>query len=129
MKPLFRMWRDSLVAGFHNSFTILSAEVEGRSYGGGVLELVPSEIARLVVPLVDLKRYLPAIDKLCREAGGQVDSNDTLIAATDDLLCRFLPQLKPLLPDLVTARLRLRHRRFDGGTTVPMAAGPSEWSV
>ena len=30
----------ALSAGFHNSLTLLSAELEGRSFGGGVLELV-----------------------------------------------------------------------------------------
>jgi adenine-specific DNA-methyltransferase len=41
-----------LVLGFVNSLTCLTAELEGRHYGGGVLELVPSEIERLLVPLV-----------------------------------------------------------------------------
>lgn len=42
----------SLVYSFINSATMLTAEIEGRHYGGGVLELVPSEIRKLVVPLV-----------------------------------------------------------------------------
>jgi len=41
----------SLVYSFFNSLTCLSAELEGRHYGGGVLELVPSEIERLILPL------------------------------------------------------------------------------
>ena len=44
---------ETLVACFLNSVTALSAELEGRFYGGGVLELVPSEIERLIVPYVD----------------------------------------------------------------------------
>jgi len=40
-----------LVGCFINPLTALSAEVEGRHYGGGVLELIPSEIERLLVPL------------------------------------------------------------------------------
>jgi hypothetical protein len=32
-----------------NSLTALTAELEGRHYGGGVLELVPSEIEKLAV--------------------------------------------------------------------------------
>lgn len=39
-----------LVAAFVNGATALSAELEGRHYGGGVLELVPSEIERLLLP-------------------------------------------------------------------------------
>ena len=42
---------EKLVSCFINPLTALSAEVEGRHYGGGVLELVPSEIERLLVPL------------------------------------------------------------------------------
>ena len=40
-----------LVSNFVNPLTALSAELEGRHYGGGVLELVPSEIERLLIPL------------------------------------------------------------------------------
>jgi adenine-specific DNA-methyltransferase len=42
---------DKLVGCFVNPLTALSAELEGRHYGGGVLELIPSEIERLLVPL------------------------------------------------------------------------------
>jgi hypothetical protein len=43
---------EALVLGFVNSLTCLSAEMEGRHYGGGVLELVPSEIERLLIPTI-----------------------------------------------------------------------------
>jgi adenine-specific DNA-methyltransferase len=51
---------EKLVYCFFNPITAISAELEGRYYGGGVLELVPSEIEKLVVPIpheitVDLK--------------------------------------------------------------------------
>ncbi len=42
---------EQLACCFVNSLTALTAELEGRHYGGGVLELVPSEIGRLLVPL------------------------------------------------------------------------------
>ena len=41
----------TLVGAFVNPLTALSAELEGRTYGGGVLELVPSEIERLLIPI------------------------------------------------------------------------------
>jgi tRNA1(Val) A37 N6-methylase TrmN6 len=62
-----RTWpADRLVSSFASSLTALSAELEGRHYGGGVLELVPSEIARLLLasrtpaPLADLDTALRA---------------------------------------------------------------------
>jgi adenine-specific DNA methylase len=42
---------EKLVGCFINPITALSAELEGRHYGGGVLELTPSEIEKLLVPL------------------------------------------------------------------------------
>lgn len=58
---------NKLVGCFINPITALSAELEGRHYGGGVLELVPSEIERLLIPLpakvtIDVEN----IDKLIR---------------------------------------------------------------
>lgn len=41
---------EQMVYGFVNALTSLSAELEGRHYGGGVLELVPSEIEKLLIP-------------------------------------------------------------------------------
>ena len=41
----------TIVGSFINSITALSAETEGRHYGGGVLELVPSEIRKLIIPI------------------------------------------------------------------------------
>ncbi|SHG51906.1 N-6 DNA Methylase [Fodinibius roseus] len=42
-----------LVYNFLNSFTALTAELEGRFYGGGVLELIPSEIKKTYVPIIN----------------------------------------------------------------------------
>lgn len=114
MRPLFGRWKESIVAAFHNSLTILSSEIEGRTYGGGVLELVPSELARIVVPLVEFKKHLNRLDRICREAGGQSDNEDTLIHATNELLCKELPRMRSLIPDLESAREHLRRRRFFG---------------
>ncbi|MGD9587527.1 MAG: N-6 DNA methylase [Pyrinomonadaceae bacterium] len=54
---------ESLVGCFINPLTALSAELEGRHYGGGVLELVPSEIERLLLPMPkDFKADVKALD-------------------------------------------------------------------
>lgn len=58
---------DTLVGSFINPLTALSAELEGRHYGGGVLELIPSEIERLAVPLpAKVKIDLVDLDKAIR---------------------------------------------------------------
>lgn len=58
---------EGLVASFVNPLTALSAELEGRHYGGGVLELVPSEIERLILPMPKkAKVNLAQLDKTIR---------------------------------------------------------------
>jgi adenine-specific DNA-methyltransferase len=64
---------EELVYCFLNSLTALSIELEGRHYGGGVLELVPSEIERVLLAVP--KGICPQIyelDKLVRELPARV---------------------------------------------------------
>ena len=57
----------ALVSCFLNPLTALSAELEGRHYGGGVLELVPSEIERLMIPMpTNVDVNLRSLDKAVR---------------------------------------------------------------
>jgi adenine-specific DNA methylase len=59
---------DAVAAMCFTSLTAASAEIEGRSYGGGVLELEPTEAERLLVPAsVSPALRLSEIDSLIRE--------------------------------------------------------------
>lgn len=102
----------AFVASFHNSLTLLTAEVEGRSFGGGVLELVPGEVARLAVPEAPrLASALVELDALAR--GGD---EEVLIAATDRRLVACGIGLAPrLLRVLAEARAALLARRLARG--------------
>lgn len=51
IRPLGNIDPDALVYCFMNPITAISAELNGRYYGGGVLELVPSEIEKLWIPI------------------------------------------------------------------------------
>jgi len=113
MKPGFKRQAPDLVAGFHNSLTLLTAEVEGRSFGGGVLELVPSEISRLLVALpagfADELPRLHAAAKDMSEFDGEV-----LIEETDLLLRKYEPGLTDDMAEtLHEARGVLLQRRLD----------------
>lgn len=45
---------NSLIYSFYNSLTLAFAELDGRYYGGGVLELTPNEFKNLPLPYVDI---------------------------------------------------------------------------
>jgi len=57
---------EQLVASFINPLTALSAELEGRHYGGGVLELVPSEIEKLLIPVPKKRFDVSKVDEAVR---------------------------------------------------------------
>jgi len=101
-------------AGFHNSLTLLTAELEGRSFGGGVLELVPSEISRLSVPFIHgFGAQLKHLDGLSRSSGN-LDGSENLIDETDGLiLCADTGVSPRLMDDLRDARSVLLRRRLD----------------
>jgi adenine-specific DNA-methyltransferase len=107
---------DSLTATFHNSLTLLTAEIEGRSFGGGVLELVPSEVGRLSVPLLPgAGQWLPELDATLRSGHAEA-----VIDATDDRLVRARAIPRRLLATLADARLHMmarRHERNAGETS------------
>ena len=40
----------SLISSYYNSLSLAFSEIVGRSYGGGVLELMPSEAVKILIP-------------------------------------------------------------------------------
>lgn len=57
----------ALTASYYNSLSLAFTEVSGRSHGGGVLELMPNEAERVLLPYhKDNSSLLPTIDKLIR---------------------------------------------------------------
>ncbi len=113
MLGLFSPREQDLVSGFQNTLTLLSSEIEGRTYGGGVLELVPSEIARLHVPLLSTSPLLGELDSLSRSNGGQRDGSEAVVSMTDAALGDQIDGYADLLPVLRRARARLITRRMD----------------
>jgi len=58
----------ALTASYYNSLSLAFTEVCGRSHGGGVLELMPNESERIVLPYhIDNASLLPTIDKFIRD--------------------------------------------------------------
>lgn len=98
-----------LVCSFINSLTALTAELEGRHYGGGVLELVPSEIERLLVPVTRTPRTL--LGRLDRAVRAGV-APEQLLACQDRALLRPLGLTEGEQESLFLAWDRMRRRRL-----------------
>ncbi|KZS79107.1 lactate dehydrogenase [Mycobacterium kansasii] len=103
-----------LAAVFHNSATFAFAEIMGRSYGGGVLELEPGEAELLPVPP---PAY--ASSELARDVDLLLKSNETE-KALDIVDRHVLIERLGLSPDLVAscraAWSTLRGRRRNRGS-------------
>lgn len=58
----------AFVASFYNSVSLAFSEIVGRSYGGGVLELMPNEVEEIIIPYkVENEELFNTIDKLIRD--------------------------------------------------------------
>ena len=77
-----------LALGTLSTLSQLSAELVGRSYGGGVLKLEPKELARLAVPLVPVEtsdELALKVDSLLRQnrLSEATDAVDSALLASD----------------------------------------------
>lgn len=97
----------ALVVCFLNSLTALSAELEGRHYGGGVLELVPSEIDRLKVPYVPN----PGIDIFYLNNFVKNHSVDEILEQQDEIIFSTLGIATEQMKKLQSALARIKSRR------------------
>jgi adenine-specific DNA-methyltransferase len=102
----------TLVSSFINSLTAISAEVEGRHYGGGVLELVPSEIRKLLVPIQKFdEKEIYKLNSLIQNG----ISSEELLAQQDKKILTPLgfSNKETALLSQAWSRLHLRRQRRD----------------
>lgn len=98
---------ETLIYCFLNSLTALSAELEGRHYGGGVLELVPSEIEKLLLPIpATIRPELSKLDAMVRKS-----SAADVLEQQNEAVLGALGLSKAEQGDLLSAWLRLKNRR------------------
>lgn len=99
---------ERFVFNFVNSLTALTAELEGRHYGGGVLELVPSEIEKLLVPTPQVPRVnLPNLDKQMRK----MSSPEKLLGGQDAIILSGIGLDSDTISTVQAAWNRIRRRR------------------
>lgn len=101
---------NSLVLSFYNSLTLVFSEINGRFYGGGVLELTPNEFRSLPIPYVkisdnDYLKYLQLFQS-------DRDLNLNIRELDDFFLKRTIPDITDgEIETLRTVREKLVSRR------------------
>lgn len=76
---------NAFTASYYNSLSFAFGEISGRSYGGGVLELMPSEVERIVLPYKASQAGLLAeIDQMFRK---KMDI-DKILKYTDEMILK-----------------------------------------
>ena len=105
----------ALVAlGFYTSLTLLSLEIEGRSYGGGILKIEPRELDRVLIPWPEVPRaeiaaLAKTVDELLR--AGRYDAATEAVDAA--LLVGGLGISERTVRSLRAGRARLTKRRLE----------------
>ncbi|PHR71317.1 MAG: restriction endonuclease [Arcobacter sp.] len=77
--------KQALIASFYNSLSFAFSEIVGRSYGGGVLELMPSEVGNILIPYKEENKHLfKKLDKMFRNK----ESIDKILSLTDEIVLK-----------------------------------------
>jgi adenine-specific DNA-methyltransferase len=109
-----------LAIGCLNSLTFAFSEIVGRSYGGGVLELEPSEAERLPIPL----RGAESIDFDLIHGLLRKDQTEHALAITDQVLLQDGLGLSQKETSLLRGIwIKLRDRRLNRKHQLPTGAG------
>ena len=77
--------KNAFIASFYNSLSLAFSEIVGRSYGGGVLELMPSEAEKILFPYsIENEELLFVIDEMMRKK----ISIDEILAITNEVILK-----------------------------------------
>lgn len=75
----------AFISSFYNSVSFAFSEIVGRSYGGGVLELMPNEVENILIPYKeDNKHLFKKLDKMFRDK----KNIDEILAYTDEIILK-----------------------------------------
>lgn len=100
---------NSFIYSFYNTLTLVFAELEGRYYGGGVLELIPSEFKRLPIPYVKISDEI--FEKFVKNFENKTSIEDILNQNNFFILNKSLSLHNTEIEELESIRNKLINKR------------------
>ena len=100
----------SLTYSFYNSFTLAYAEISGRYYGGGVLELTPNEFKNLPLPYSKISKS--KFDSFSKKYSAKKQISDILIQSDTKLLHDKLGISHDVINQFQSIYIKLLSRRL-----------------
>jgi adenine-specific DNA-methyltransferase len=102
---------NQLIYSFYNSLTLVFSELEGRYYGGGVLELTPREFKKLPIPILSITNKKFETFTKSFEKKSQIEDilnkNDfSILNASIGLNAEEIEQIQKIRTKLVQKRMR-----------------------
>ena len=101
---------NSFIYSFYNTLTLLLCELNGRYYGGGVLELIPSEFKKLSIPYVEINSI--KFNNFTKKFIKKSNIEDILVQNDLDILYPTLNINSEDLQKLSIIRDKLRKKRL-----------------
>lgn len=112
---------ERIILSYYNSISFAFTEICGRSYGGGVLEILPGEVGNILVPVLDcvplqkVREVLTEVDRFVRndadiENALDLVDNEILVQHlhVDAVICRTMRNIWKKMQ-----RRRLKRGRYD----------------
>lgn len=109
---------ERIILSYYNSISFAFTEICGRSYGGGVLEILPGEVGNILVPVLDcvpiaiVREILMKVDMIVRCAE---DIENALNLVDNEILVKFLHIDTDVCVSARKIWRKLQHRRLKRG--------------
>lgn len=103
----------SIIYSFYNSLTLIFAELNGRFYGGGVLELTPKEFKGLPIPYVkiseeEFQTYYKKFNNMTTIEGNLIEFDKKILKeAIPEITDEMIEKLHLIRQKLVSRRIKL----------------------
>ncbi len=109
---------ERIILSYYNSISFAFTEICGRSYGGGVLEILPGEVGNILVPVLDcvpitiVREILMKVDMIVRYAE---DIENALNLVDNEILVKFLHIDVDVCVSARKIWKKMQHRRLKRG--------------